>query len=298
MRLAIAFATERTVLYMQNHYNGRADRGGKSRYGAQSKVSAPAAEPQPVREEGFDPSASYVEGRHAVMEVLKSGRTIDKLYIQKGINDGLLAAIKGKAAAAGVVIAECDRRKLDYMSATGTHQGVIASVAEHEYVTVEAILKNAEEKGEKPLIVICDSLADPHNLGAIIRTASAAGAHGVIIPKRRSVGLTAVVAKSAAGALEHMPVARVTNLTAAIKELKEKGVWVFGTAAGGQTPLFEADLGGASAIIIGNEGDGMGKLIQENCDFILSIPMKGEMPSLNASAAAAIVLFEAVRRRM
>ncbi len=263
------------------------------------RFDRPNEEPVYERESGgFDPSSSYVEGRHAVMEVLKSGRTIDKLYIQKGINDGMLAAIKGKAASAGVVIAECDRRKLDYMSATGTHQGVIASVAEHSYVTVDEILSSATEKGEKPLIVICDSLADPHNLGAIIRTASAAGAHGVIIPKRRSVGLTAVVAKAAAGALEHMPVARVTNLTATIKELKEKGVWIFGTAAGGTTPLFEADLAGSSAIIIGNEGDGMGKLIEDNCDFVLSIPMKGEMPSLNASAAAAVVLFEAVRRRL
>ena len=192
---------------------------------------------------------------------------------------------------------ETDRRKLDQMSATGAHQGIIAMVAAHSYATVDDILALARERGEAPLIVICDELSDPHNLGAIIRTAECAGAHGVIIPKRRSVGLTAVVGKASAGALEYMPVARVSNVTAAIKELKAQGVWVFGTAANGATPLTGADLKGPAAIVIGNEGEGMSRLVAESCDFKVSIPMKGKISSLNASAAAAILLYEAVRQR-
>ena len=192
---------------------------------------------------------------------------------------------------------ETDRRKLDQMSATGAHQGVIAMVAAHSYATLDDILNRAKERGEAPLIVICDELSDPHNLGAIIRTAECAGAHGVVIPKRRSVGLTAIVGKASAGALEYMPVARVTNITNAIKELKERGVWIFGTAAEGATPLYQADLKGAAAIVIGNEGDGMSRLVAESCDLKVSIPMKGRISSLNASAAAAILLYEAVRQR-
>ena len=183
------------------------------------------------------------------------------------------------------------------MSATGAHQGVIAMVAAHSYATLDDILNRAKERGEAPLIVICDELSDPHNLGAIIRTAECAGAHGVIIPRRRSVGLTAVVGKASAGALEYMPVARVTNITNAIKELKERGVWIFGTAAEGATLLYQADLKGAAAIVIGNEGDGMSRLVAESCDLKVSIPMKGRISSLNASAAAAILLYEAVRQR-
>ena len=183
------------------------------------------------------------------------------------------------------------------MSATGAHQGVIAMVAAHSYATLDDILNRAKERGEAPLIVICDELSDPHNLGAIIRTAECAGAHGVVIPKRRSVGLTAIVGKASAGALEYMPVARVTNITNAIKELKERGVWIFGTAAEGATPLYQADLKGAAAIVIGNEGDGMSRLVAESCDLKVSIPMKGRISSLNASAAAAILLYEAVRQR-
>ena len=192
---------------------------------------------------------------------------------------------------------ETDRRKLDQMSATGAHQGVIAMVAAHSYATLDDILNRAKERGEAPLIVICDELSDPHNLGAIIRTAECAGAHGVVIPKRRSVGLTAIVGKASAGALEYMPVARVTNITNAIKELKERGVWVFGTAADGDTALYQADLKAPAAIVIGNEGDGMSRLVAESCDLKVSIPMKGRISSLNASAAAAILLYEAVRQR-
>ena len=184
------------------------------------------------------------------------------------------------------------------MSRTHSHQGVIALCAVREYVTVDDILAIAREKGEKPLIVVCDELSDPHNLGAVIRTADAAGAHGVIIPKRRSAGLTAVVAKTSAGAVAHVPVARVPNLVAALKELQQAGVWVFGTAAEGTTSLYQADLKGPAAIVIGSEGDGMTRLAAENCDFLVSIPMRGKLNSLNASAAAAILLYEAVRQRM
>ena len=240
---------------------------------------------------------NILEGRNALTEALASGRAIDKVFIAEGSTDRALARLAAQAKQAGAVVVETDRRKLDQMSATGAHQGVIAMVAAHSYATLDDILNRAKERGEAPLIVICDELSDPHNLGAIIRTAECAGAHGVVIPKRRSVGLTAIVGKASAGALEYMPVARVTNITNAIKELKERGVWIFGTAADGATPLYQADLKGAAAIVIGNEGDGMSRLVAESCDLKVSIPMKGRISSLNASAAAAILLYEAVRQR-
>ena len=240
---------------------------------------------------------NILEGRNALTEALASGRAIDKVFIAEGSTDRALARLAAQAKQAGTVVVETDRRKLDQMSATGAHQGVIAMVAAHSYATLDDILNRAKERGEAPLIVICDELSDPHNLGAIIRTAECAGAHGVVIPKRRSVGLTAIVGKASAGALEYMPVARVTNITNAIKELKERGVWIFGTAAEGATPLYQADLKGAAAIVIGNEGDGMSRLVAESCDLKVSIPMKGRISSLNASAAAAILLYEAVRQR-
>ena len=184
------------------------------------------------------------------------------------------------------------------MSRTHAHQGIIAVAAVREYASVEDLLQAARDRGEPPLLVVCDELSDPHNLGAVIRTAECAGAHGVIIPKRRSAGLTAVVAKTSAGAVSHLPVARVANLPSLLKELKEEGVWVFGTAAGGTTQLYQADLKGPAAIVIGSEGDGMGRLVAENCDFTVSIPMFGKINSLNASAAAAVLLYEAVRQRL
>ena len=183
------------------------------------------------------------------------------------------------------------------MSPTGAHQGIIASVAAHEYASVDDMLAAAAERGEAPLLVLCDELSDPHNLGAIIRTAECVGAHGVIIPKRRSVGLTAVVGKASAGALEYMPVARVSNISSTIRDLKQRGVWIFGTAADGATPLHQSDLTVPAAIVIGNEGVGMSRIVAEACDFKVSIPMKGHISSLNASAAAAILLYEAVRQR-
>ena len=191
-----------------------------------------------------------------------------------------------------------DKERLDQLSETKKHQGVIAVAAAYEYAEVEDILKNAEEKGEPPFIFILDNIEDPHNLGAIIRTANLAGAHGVIIPKRRSVGLTATAAKASAGAIEHIGVARVTNLSAAIDTLKEKGVWVFGADAGGDTSLYQTNFVGATAIVIGSEGSGLSRLVREKCDGIVSIPMKGRVNSLNASAAAAVLLYEAVRQRI
>ena len=239
-----------------------------------------------------------IEGRNAVIEALRTEASIDKIFIQKGEVDKTLGHIASKARAAGIVVVEADRRKLDGMSRTHAHQGVIALAAVREYVSLEDILADAAAKGEQPLLVVCDEISDPHNLGAIIRTAYCAGAHGVIIPKRRSAGLTAVVAKTSAGAVAHVPVARVPNIPALLKDLKKQGVWVFGTAADGTTALYDADLKGPAAIVIGSEGDGMTRLAAENCDFLVSIPMKGDLNSLNASASAAILLYEAVRQRM
>lgn len=248
----------------------------------------------------FDEAISdgIIEGRNAVIEALRTETTIDKIYIAKGETDKTLGHIASKARDMGIVVVEADRRKLDNMSRTHAHQGVIALAAVREYVSVQSILDAAAEKGEAPLLVVCDEISDPHNLGAILRTAECAGAHGVIIPKRRSAGLTAVVAKTSAGAVSYMPVARVPNIAALLKDLKKQGVWVFGTAAEGTTTLYDADLKGAAAIVIGSEGDGMSRLVAENCDFLVSIPMKGKISSLNASAAAAILLYEAVRQRM
>lgn len=243
-------------------------------------------------------SDGIIEGRNAVIEALRAGETIDKIYLAKGETDKTLGHIASKARAAGIVVVEADRRKLDFMSRTHAHQGVIALAAVREYSSVEDILAIAEQRNEKPLLVICDEISDPHNLGAIIRTAVCAGAHGVVIPKRRSAGLTAVVAKTSAGAVAHMPVARVPNIPSLLKDLKKQGIWIFGTAADGTTPLYDADLKGPAAIVIGNEGDGMTRLVAENCDFLVSIPMKGNINSLNASAAAAILLYEAVRQRI
>ncbi len=252
----------------------------------------------------FDASAEdsaadgLIEGRNAVTEALRAGAAIDKIYIARGDTDRTLSQIVALAKQAGIVVVDADHRKLDMMSRTHAHQGVIAVAAVREYASVEDIFAAAEEKGEKPLIVVCDELSDPHNLGAVIRTAECAGAHGVIIPKRRSAGLTAVVAKTSAGAVSYMPVARVSNIPALLKDLQKQGVWVFGTAADGNTTLYTADLKGPAAIVIGSEGDGMSRLTAENCDFLVSIPLKGKISSLNASAAAAILLYEAVRQRL
>ena len=238
-----------------------------------------------------------IEGRNAVIEALRAGRTIDKIFIAKGDVDKTLGHIASKARSAGIVVTEADRRKLDAMSQTHAHQGVIALCAVKEYSTIEDMLAVAAERGEAPFLVLCDEISDPHNLGAIIRTAECAGAHGVIIPKRRSAGLTSIVGKTSAGAVSYVPVARVPNIPALLEQLQKEGVWVFGTAAEGTTELYSADLKGPAAIVIGSEGEGMTRLVREKCDFLVSIPMKGKISSLNASAAAAILLYEAVRQR-
>ena len=257
----------------------------------------PAQLDRPLAEETEFPE-DRLEGRNALAEALKSGRTVDKVFIAAGETDQALQRLAAQAKEAGAVIVPVDRRKLDQMSITHAHQGVIALTAAREYATVDELLEVAAQRGEAPLLVLCDELSDPHNLGAILRSAECAGAHGVIIPKRRSVGLTAVVAKASAGAIEYMKVARVTNLTATMQELKQKGVWIFGTAAEGSIPMYQADLTGPTAIVIGSEGDGMSRLVRENCDVTVHIPMKGNITSLNASAAASILLYEAVRQRL
>ena len=274
----------------------RGPRGADDHVGKRFPRERKSEERVPMRERDAE-ADGLIEGRNAVTEALRAGTPIDKIFIARGETDKTLGHIASTARAAGVVVVEADRRKLDYMSATKAHQGVIALAAVREYASVEDILSAARERGEAPLLVVCDEISDPHNLGAIIRTAECAGAHGVIIPKRRSVGLTAVVGKASAGALEYLPVARVSNLVSTIRDLQKAGVWVFGTAADGDTGLYAADLKGPAAIVIGNEGEGMSRLVSEACDFKVSIPRHGRISSLNASNAAAILLYEAVRQR-
>ena len=238
-----------------------------------------------------------VEGRNAVIEALRAGRALDKIYIAKGETDKTLGHIASKARDAGIVVVEADRRKLDAMSATKAHQGVVAVAAVREYCSVPDILAIAAERGEPPFVILCDEISDPHNLGAILRSAYCAGAHGVIIPKRRSAGLTGIVGKTSAGAVEHMSVARVPNLPAAIRDLKDRGLWIYGTAADAPASLWETDFTGPCCIVVGSEGEGLGRLVREQCDFLVGIPMRGQLDSLNASAAAAILMYEVVRQR-
>lgn len=238
-----------------------------------------------------------IEGRNAVMEAFRSGKTIDRVYVLKGCQDGPINSILREARKHDTLVNFVAKERLDQMSETGKHQGVIASAAAYAYAEVEDMLKLAEEKGEPPFLFLLDDIEDPHNLGAIIRTANLAGAHGVIIPKRRAVGLTATVARTSAGALNYTPVAKVTNLSATIEELKEKGMW-FVCADMGGTTMYDLDLKGPMGLVIGNEGDGVSKLVREKCDFIASIPMKGDIDSLNASVAAGVLAFEIVRQRM
>lgn len=237
-----------------------------------------------------------VIGRNAVKEALKANRPIDSLLVQRGELSGSIKPIIAECKEKGIIVKEVDEKKLDFMCGHAHHQGVIMIAAAHEYSTVEDILRKAEEKNEPPFVIICDGLEDPHNLGAIIRTADAAGAHGVIIPERRSVSLSGIVGKTSAGALEYVPVARVKNITVLIKELKEKGLWVYCADMDG-TEYTKADLSGAIALVVGGEGSGVSRLVKENCDGVLSIPMKGNVNSLNASVAAAILIFEAAKTR-
>ena len=236
-------------------------------------------------------------GRNAVLEALKSERAIDTLLVARGDRTGSIGKIIGECRERGVVVKEVDRKKLDFMCGGSSHQGIAAYAAAHEYADVDDIFAAAEAKGEKPFIVVCDEVEDPHNLGAIIRTANQAGAHGIIIPKRRAVGLTPTVARTSAGAINYTPVAKVTNLSQTIKELKEKGMW-FVCADMDGTPMYDLNLTGSIGLVIGNEGDGVSKLVKENCDMIATIPMKGDIDSLNASVATGVLAYEIVRQRL
>ena len=238
-----------------------------------------------------------IEGRNAVIEAFRSGKTIDKIFILDGCRDGQVMTVVREAKKAGTIINYVDKERLDAMSKTGHHQGVIANAAAYEYAEIDDIFKAAEEKNEAPFIFILDGIEDPHNLGAIIRTANLCGAHGVIIPKRRAVGLTATVAKTSAGALNYTPVAKVTNIGNTIDELKKSGMW-FVCADMGGTCMYNLDLKGPIGLVIGNEGEGVSRLVREKCDFIASIPMKGNIDSLNASVAAGVMAYEIVRQRM
>ena len=238
-----------------------------------------------------------IEGRNAVLEAFRSGKTIDKLFVLDGCQDGPVRTIVREARKHDTIINFVDKERLDQLSETKKHQGVIAVAAAYEYAEVEDILKNAEEKGEPPFILILDGIEDPHNLGAIIRTANQAGAHGVIIPKRRAVGLTPTVARTSAGAVNYVPVAKVTNISNTMKELKDRGMW-FVCADMDGTLMYDMDLTGPIGLVIGNEGDGVSPLVKKNCDMVASIPMKGDIDSLNASVAAGVLSYEIVRQRM
>ncbi len=238
-----------------------------------------------------------IEGRNAVLEAFRSGKTIDKLFVLDGCQDGPVRTIIREAKKHDTILNFVEKERLDQLSETKKHQGVIAMAAAYEYAEVDDILKKAEEAGEPPFIFLLDGIEDPHNLGAIIRTANLAGAHGVIIPKHRAVGLTGTVARTSAGAINYTPVAKVTNLTTIIKSLKEKGMW-FVCADMGGTEMYKLDLKGPIGLVIGNEGEGVSKLVKENCDFVASIPMKGDIDSLNASVAAGVLAYEIVRQRL
>lgn len=238
-----------------------------------------------------------IEGRNAVIEAFRAGKTIDKLYVLDGCQDGPVVTIKREAKKHDTIIKYVEKERLDQMSTTGHHQGVIAQAAAYKYAEVEDILKKAEEKGEPPFIFLLDNIEDPHNLGAIIRTANLCGAHGVIIPKNRAVGLTAVVARTSAGALNYTPVAKVTNLVQTMEELKKRGLWFVCGDMDGEL-MYRCNLTGSIGLVIGSEGTGVGRLIKEKCDYVAGIPMKGNIDSLNASVAAGVLAYEIVRQRM
>lgn len=240
--------------------------------------------------------ADIIAGRNAVNEALRAGRTLDSLYVQRGDHGGGLAALIAKAKAQGVPIKEADPKKLEHMCGGANHQGVVAVAAVKEYASLEEIFARAEERGEPLFLVICDGLEDPHNLGAVIRTAECAGAHGVVIPKRRSVGLTYAVGKASAGAVEHLPVARVQNVAALLEDLKARGVWVY-TADMDGSPWCQTDFTGPAALVIGSEGSGVSRLVKERSDFVVSLPIKGQVNSLNASVAAGVLCYEVARQR-
>lgn len=266
--------------------------------GSHEKTRRPYPQGRPDRKSAPTEEAAenVVFGRNAVRELLASGRDIDKIYIQTGEREGSVCVLLGEAAARKIPIHETEKQKLDALSGHGAHQGIVAFAAEKNYSTLDDILNFAKEQGEAPFLVICDGIEDPGNLGALIRSAECLGAHGVVIPKRRAVGLSATVAKASAGAIEYMRIARVTNLSQAIEELKEKGVWIYGTDMGGVS-YDNVDFRGAVALVLGSEGEGLSRLVGEKCDFIVSVPMRGHMESMNVSAAGAVVMAEVARQR-
>ncbi len=278
------------------------DRREPSIYNHNAKKSAaeeklPRSNKQEADISGLQEDLDKLEGRNSVLEALKSGRSINRIFVSKGEREGSVTQIIALARQNHILIQEIDRTKLDDMSVTHAHQGVIALAAAKDYVDVETILAKAEESGKPPFIIILDEITDPYNLGSILRTANAAGVHGIIIPKRRAIGLTASVSKASAGAIEYVPVARVTNVVQTIEMLKERNIWVVGTDSTGEKAYFESDLTGPVALVIGSEGEGMGKLVRESCDFVVNIPMLGKISSLNAAVAGAIVSYEIFRQR-
>ncbi len=270
-----------------NNYKNNRSSGKKHLPREKQSVSVP--------NENEEVISNAVCGRNAVLELLRSDRAVDKLFVRRGDREGSITLIVAEAIARKIPVVEVERAKIDALAAGANHQGVVAMAAAKEYVSIDEILAIANERGEKPLIVIADEIADPHNLGAIIRCAEGAGAHGLIIPKRRSTGLTAVVDKSSAGALAHLAIAKVTNIAAAIDELKDKGVWIYGAEAGGAS-YYDTMFDSATAIVLGSEGAGISRLVREKCDFMISIPMYGKVNSFNVSCAAAVVLCEAARQ--
>lgn len=275
------------------NYGGGSDRrgkGGRKKPGRRNFTPEEAADT--VRTEGVN----HIAGRNAVLEAFRSGQTVDKLYVQDGLHAGVISTILREAKKAGTIIRYVDRERLNHIAGTDSHQGVAAAVSSYSYAEIDDILKRAEDRGEEPFLFLLDEIEDPHNLGAIIRTANLAGAHGVIITKHRAAGLTSVVAKASAGAISYTPVAKVTNLAATIEELKKKGIW-FVCADMGGTRMYDLDLRGPIGLVIGSEGSGVSRLVREKCDFTAAIPMRGEIDSLNASVAAGVLAYEIVRQR-
>ena len=280
--------------YGKRRPTGNRNFGGAGSYGKSGQRPYAGSESGADFQRNTEPMPGLVIGRNAVRELLKSERPIDKLYVKTGEREGSITMLVAEAVAKGVPIVEVDSAKLDSMSGGENHQGVIASAAEKEYTDVEGILNIAKERGETPLIVIADGIEDPHNLGAIIRCAECSGAHGIIIPKRRAVGLTPTVSKASAGAIEHIAVAKVNNISQTIEKLKKNGIWIFAAEAGG-TAYYDLDFNVPCAIVLGSEGDGVSKLVKDQSDFIASIPMYGSVNSLNVSTAAAVILCHAAR---
>ncbi len=285
---------------MEKRRDDRNGRGNRRDYDNKSRAKgdrAPRGDRRPLtpREETEIGNGAVI-GRNAVRELLRSGRAVDKVLVQSGEHEGALVPLVGEAIARGIPVVETERRKLDAIAGHAPHQGIVALAAEKEYCSVEDILAIAEERGEKPLVVVADGIADPYNLGAVIRCAEGCGAHGLIIPKRHAAGLTPVVTKASAGAIEHLAIAKVTNIAATVGLLKEKGLWIYTAEAGG-ADFRETDMAGAVAIVLGSEGEGVSELVRKKSDFVVSIPMYGKVNSFNVSTAAAVLLCEAARQQ-